>query len=416
MKKFVTAVALTAFAMAGIFTTAHAQTATSSAETNAELIAQLGGQVTALTAQIENLRVQIQAQREANAEPKAEVRELRVELQSQLRLGMSGEEVRLLQEFLASNLELYPEALITGYYGHLTEKAVKRLQEKYGIAAVGEVGPLTRARIKELIAERKLMVKQDEINGEECIVTDKDTGKTVALSTSFSSGFEAEQFLDLFQPGAWSGTLLLSPKADTVEKHVALNKELMEGGDFLDNRIDLESKTVHSGKRSARFYAVAPTPGMVTSKSLVEKKHLCFRNGDDLWFSGWFYLEENTPSTLVDFEAATLQGGPGMRLFIRSNKYASLEAKFLDKPQYNQTDVEIPHKEWVRFRLHLKLSHNDDGVIELWQNERKIISTNGKTMPLSDVIYNRMQVGITATQSETVLFVDDIFVSNKPIF
>ena len=63
------------------------------------------------------------------------------------------EEVNILQEFLAKNSEIYPQGQITGYFGPLTENAVKRFQAKYGIEKVGIVGPVTRAKINELIKD-----------------------------------------------------------------------------------------------------------------------------------------------------------------------------------------------------------------------------------------------------------------------
>lgn len=73
-----------------------------------------------------------------------------------LQLGSSGEDVRQLQMFLKSQgTDIYPEGLITGYFGSLTKKAVERFQIKYGIANLGEagyslVGPKTRAKINSL--------------------------------------------------------------------------------------------------------------------------------------------------------------------------------------------------------------------------------------------------------------------------
>jgi hypothetical protein len=63
--------------------------------------------------------------------------------------GSKHPQVRLLQQFLALNPEIYPEGLITGYFGAATETAVKRFQDKYGIAHLGAagygtVGPKTR--------------------------------------------------------------------------------------------------------------------------------------------------------------------------------------------------------------------------------------------------------------------------------
>ena len=55
-----------------------------------------------------------------------------------LTTGSRGEEVRSLQQSLASDPTLYPEGLITGYYGKATESAVKRFQKKYGIVSSGD--------------------------------------------------------------------------------------------------------------------------------------------------------------------------------------------------------------------------------------------------------------------------------------
>lgn len=73
-------------------------------------------------------------------------------------LGAKGDEVRALQSFLKSQgLEIYPEGLVTGYFGSLTKAAVQRFQLKYGIVSgsndpgYGVVGPKTRAKIKELL-------------------------------------------------------------------------------------------------------------------------------------------------------------------------------------------------------------------------------------------------------------------------
>ena len=74
-------------------------------------------------------------------------------LRNQLRRGMSGDEVKDLQEFLADDSDVYPEGLITGFFGPMTENAVRKFQRKHGIDAVGEIGPKTRARIHELLEE-----------------------------------------------------------------------------------------------------------------------------------------------------------------------------------------------------------------------------------------------------------------------
>ncbi|MDE1970288.1 MAG: carboxypeptidase regulatory-like domain-containing protein [Patescibacteria group bacterium] len=72
-----------------------------------------------------------------------------------LSLGSKDSEVTTLQKLLASDPSLYPEGLISGYFGALTKKAVIRFQEKYGIATdaatAGLVGPETRAKLMEVL-------------------------------------------------------------------------------------------------------------------------------------------------------------------------------------------------------------------------------------------------------------------------
>jgi len=70
-----------------------------------------------------------------------------------LQFGNYGDDVSQLQSVLrAQGTDIYPEGLITSYFGSLTEKAVERFQVKYGIVNIGEtgyglVGPRTRAKL-----------------------------------------------------------------------------------------------------------------------------------------------------------------------------------------------------------------------------------------------------------------------------
>ncbi|HEY4493265.1 MAG TPA: peptidoglycan-binding protein [Candidatus Paceibacterota bacterium] len=68
-----------------------------------------------------------------------------------LYLGLSGADVTELQRVLALDATLYPEGMTSGYFGGLTQKAVQRFQEKYGITGpglqgYGVFGPATRAK------------------------------------------------------------------------------------------------------------------------------------------------------------------------------------------------------------------------------------------------------------------------------
>ena len=65
----------------------------------------------------------------------------------QLQRGMSGDDVKTLQAILAAQPDIYPEGLVTGYYGPMTFRAVKKYQEKFGISSVGRVGPMTMKKL-----------------------------------------------------------------------------------------------------------------------------------------------------------------------------------------------------------------------------------------------------------------------------
>lgn len=75
-----------------------------------------------------------------------------------LRRGSKTQEVGILQEFLKRDSAIYPEGLVTGYFGPATERAVQRFQAKHGIASggspaatgYGAVGPKTRAKLNSV--------------------------------------------------------------------------------------------------------------------------------------------------------------------------------------------------------------------------------------------------------------------------
>jgi hypothetical protein len=68
-------------------------------------------------------------------------------LTRQLEIGMSGADVSVLQTFLAKDSTIYPQGLVTGYFGPLTQSAVSNFQARNGIATVGRVGPITLVAI-----------------------------------------------------------------------------------------------------------------------------------------------------------------------------------------------------------------------------------------------------------------------------
>ncbi len=64
-------------------------------------------------------------------------------LYRQLQVGSTGADVSSVQTFLAQDPTLYPQGLVTGYFGFLTKSAVSNFQSANGISAVGRIGPST---------------------------------------------------------------------------------------------------------------------------------------------------------------------------------------------------------------------------------------------------------------------------------
>ncbi len=76
-----------------------------------------------------------------------------------LAFGMSHNDVRNLQTALKTDSSIYPGGKVTGYFGPATLLAIKKFQEKYGIASSGQpgygnVGPATRAKLNELYGSK----------------------------------------------------------------------------------------------------------------------------------------------------------------------------------------------------------------------------------------------------------------------
>lgn len=108
-------------------------------------------QIQSLLGQINDLQTQLtEVQKGDRGTIKKELQSVRKEFRTYLKRGTTGDEVTQIQEILAQYPEIYPEGLVTGYYGLLTEKAVARFQSKYGIEQVGVVGPKTRAKLNSL--------------------------------------------------------------------------------------------------------------------------------------------------------------------------------------------------------------------------------------------------------------------------
>ncbi len=81
-----------------------------------------------------------------------------------LKKGKQDIEVEHLQEVLAADEGLYPEKLITGYFGSLTEAALKRFQQKHNLPQTGITDSATQMKLNAVSRSlTKLSVPEDAV-------------------------------------------------------------------------------------------------------------------------------------------------------------------------------------------------------------------------------------------------------------
>ena len=251
-------------------------------------------------------------------------------------------------------------------------------------------------------------------------------GEPLPVKRTFREDFEGAKALkDLIGlKRGWTTCELQSPKTPTVNDYVKLRNRILKGeSDFIDNRVEPSSEMAHGGKTALKTVSVPPSRGMVTAKASLSTELMHFVKGDDVWMSLWCYVpkESGIPLTVLDLETTWIHQHPGMRIVIEDGKYVSFQLKSIAHPYYRQPkgkETLFPTGQWVHLKSHLKLSEKDDGRIELWQDGKKIIDTNGQTLVFADTIYNSFEIGVSAyngTDKPTTLYVDDVEISDQPL-
>lgn len=129
---------------------------TTEATTTEKPISQMN--VTELRAKIAQIQAQIQvligelAKMGVSAEAK-------IQFRATLKSGQTSDEVKALQQCLAKDTDVYPEGIVSGWFGPLTKAAVIRFQEKYAgdvlapwglTKGTGNVGKTTRQKLNEI--------------------------------------------------------------------------------------------------------------------------------------------------------------------------------------------------------------------------------------------------------------------------
>jgi peptidoglycan hydrolase-like protein with peptidoglycan-binding domain len=78
------------------------------------------------------------------------------EITVELRYGDRGDEVRILQTWLATDRNIYPEGLISGWFGPATQRAVIRFQEKYSSEILAPQGLTRGTGVVDILTRKKL--------------------------------------------------------------------------------------------------------------------------------------------------------------------------------------------------------------------------------------------------------------------
>ncbi|MEK7124587.1 MAG: peptidoglycan-binding protein [Patescibacteria group bacterium] len=97
-----------------------------------------------------------------------------------LKQGSSGEDVKIVQAILAADAIIYPEGLITGYFGPATARAIAKFQKKHGIQAIGIIGPKTLAKIKEVRRDNDVDIEEDDQTHQKIVCAKVPPGHLIA--------------------------------------------------------------------------------------------------------------------------------------------------------------------------------------------------------------------------------------------
>lgn len=113
--------------------------------------------------------------------------------------GKQGEEVIKLQKLLSQYPDIYPDSVVTGYYGQLTKNAVMRFQKKHGISPVGVVGPETRSKLNQIVSSIKKGEVSTSTQSDGVVITPEPKAEVDRPSIS-TSGDDASDYSHSLDP------------------------------------------------------------------------------------------------------------------------------------------------------------------------------------------------------------------------
>lgn len=253
--------------------------------------------------------------------------------------------------------------------------------------------------VRELFDPDHLAESYRREDGGRLLRVDPTSGQSVpvfdSLSTTFDTGAGLADLIGL--ESGWTSFNLQSPAAPTIRDYVELRREILSGtADFLDNAI----RPVDG---ALRFEAVPAGGRTGVSKASLYAGLLHAGIGDRVTISGRFRLVEGTPVSLIDLEASYIEGGPGIRVMVDDDGTPWVELKWIDRRSWRpEARHPLTVGQWVDISFEATL-HPSDGTVSLSLDGDEIIRGTGPTLPLDWMVYDRLEVGISATVDDHVV-------------
>lgn len=349
-----------------------------------DIIKNLQEQITALRLQITELKSELTDTKKNLEKVEITLEETSIVFTKNLSRGDQNDDVRKLQEFFKKDPAIYPEGLVTSFFGELTEKAVQRFQKKEGIVnsgsgattGFGHVGPKTRARLNELSAAptissvftippgidtRKPSISRVRVSNI------RDASATVRWTTDEV----ADSFVNYKKSTPVDGGISLSSERLTTSHRLGL-KDLESDKAYYFNVVSADSSGNISTSTGHSFTTLSPAPilsqqagnthSIDLENSLEKKQYLFIKDNEQagldiiqsITMEAWVKLEDTTQEVAIVSKDSVLdlphQGysfyiGPnGLRLHV------AIKLKYGDT-SYIEKEWDSPYSftagEWV---------------------------------------------------------------------
>lgn len=182
--------------------------------------------------------------------------------------GMRSGEIKALQEILKKDPTVYPEGYTTGYFGPLTERAIKKLQKKFSLPQTGIVDEPTSQLIFPYVKVKVISPNGGEVWNRDEIQTIKwSVATTTASADGIKGYFKPKASIDLFRKVAVTIPCAEGETCKPIERSVFVKHIATV------NLFDMAySWKISGGIKNGKDYIVRITVGRRIIPFLLKKK------------------------------------------------------------------------------------------------------------------------------------------------